>query len=72
MSSNLPPDWPGEVKSHDIRCRVWCTSHIVERDSDAEAACAWGHETHECSCADIAASDAEAEGIVDMLERLRS
>lgn len=72
MLSNLPPDWRPEPPSHDIRCRSLCTSKIVERDDDAEAICAWHHESHDCDCADIAESDAEAEalGIVDMLERI--
>jgi hypothetical protein len=59
-------------REHDVRCQSLCTSKIVERDDDAEAICAWHHESHECTCAEIAEADAEneAQGIVDMLEGL--
>lgn len=62
-----------QSRDHDRRCVTRCTSKIVEREDDCEAACAWSHYSHdECDCADIAESDAEAEalGIVDMLERI--
>lgn len=60
--SNLPREW-AEVRYHDDRCVIFCPFG----DTDAEE-CPQGHGLHDCSCAELAADDAErdAGAMVDM------